>query len=253
MPKGRTIRTPKNRAAFLEALRETRCVTDACAASDMSRSAAYHWRKEDESFRSDWDEAWQAVVDELEASTMTKAIEGWEEPVFHEGVVCGHKRRFSPTLMIFMLKANRPEKYHLEKKEAKQLGESAGGVIVAPGHRSPRDWIDKEKGQMGEGGKAEAAGEVREVTQFAEAGLVLSEPIRVQIVEEEGETVAKPPEPIESCCGFGETPEAAIEDAGWHIAAMRESLITSVEAGRPLGKLMQERHEWFNRIVSVRG
>ena len=127
------------------------------------------------------------------------------------------------------------------------------GVIVAPGQRSAQEWIDKEKGQMGEGGEAETAGEVREVTQFAEAGLVFAEPIRVQIVEEEGETVAKPPEPIDGCWGFGDTPEAAIEDAGWHIAAMRESLINSVEAGRPLGRLMQRRHDWLKRVVSIRG
>ena len=37
--------------------------------------------------------------------------------MFYKGAVCGHVRRYSDTLLMFLLKAHRPEKYR-ERYEA---------------------------------------------------------------------------------------------------------------------------------------
>jgi hypothetical protein len=42
---------------------------------------------------------------------LRRARDGIEEPRFYEGAVCGHVRKYSDALLIFLLKARRPEKY----------------------------------------------------------------------------------------------------------------------------------------------
>ena len=46
-----------------------------------------------------------ALVERLETEAQRRAVEGWDEPVFHEGREVGKKRRYSDTLLIFTLKA----------------------------------------------------------------------------------------------------------------------------------------------------
>lgn len=104
-------------AGFLAALIEHRSVTHAAKVVGKDRSTVYKLRKKDAEFAEQWDDAMQHVIEELQQSSLSVAIDGVDEPVFHEGVVCGHKRRYHPALMIFMLKKWRPERYadHIEQ------------------------------------------------------------------------------------------------------------------------------------------
>lgn len=47
----------------------------------------------------------------LEAEARRRAMDGVDEPVYHKGEVVGHVRKYSDTLLIFLLKAHRPHKY----------------------------------------------------------------------------------------------------------------------------------------------
>ncbi len=96
---------------FLDALRNSRTVTHACEAVGISRAAAYALRAKDQEFASEWDDVVNRVNDDLEQSALSRAIEGWLEPVFYKGEVCGHVRRFDNSLTIFMLKCRIPEVY----------------------------------------------------------------------------------------------------------------------------------------------
>lgn len=70
-------------------------------------------------FKEDYDKAWHRISTvQLERSAIDRALNGWLEPVYYQGIACGTKRVFSNALTIFMLKANWPEKYHLEKQVA---------------------------------------------------------------------------------------------------------------------------------------
>ncbi len=107
-----TIRTPKKQRKFLETLCETANVRLACQSASLSRSAVYHWRKSDSLFAEAWAEAMEIAADVLEAEARRRAYEGVEEPVgFYKGEPSATVRRYSDTLLIFLLKAARPEKY----------------------------------------------------------------------------------------------------------------------------------------------
>jgi TolB-like protein len=64
----KTIRTPKKREAFIDALREGISIAGACRIAGMGRNAAYVWRNDDEAFAGEWDDALEEGTDILEGS-----------------------------------------------------------------------------------------------------------------------------------------------------------------------------------------
>lgn len=98
---------------FLRALRKHRSVSRACEAVGKGRRTVYDFRDECPIFREAWDEALQINPDDLEASAFDRASNGWLEPVFHQGIAKGIRRRYSDRLTIFMLRCHRPEVYNV--------------------------------------------------------------------------------------------------------------------------------------------
>jgi hypothetical protein len=92
-----TIRTGPNRAAFLEALARSANVTGACELVGVSRAAVYEWRDGDPEFAAEWDAAVSRGLDGLEDLAVERAKAG------------------SDMLLIFLLKAHRPERYRETK------------------------------------------------------------------------------------------------------------------------------------------
>ena len=78
----------------------------------MGRSSHYRWREKDSEYREAFDQAKEDATDVLEAEAHRRAVEGVEESVgWYKGVPGGTVRRYSDVLLIFLLKALRPEKY----------------------------------------------------------------------------------------------------------------------------------------------
>lgn len=126
----RTIRTPEKREAFLGALiAEVGNVTKACAASGISRRAAYEWRGADEGFREAWDDAVEETTEALEGEIYRRAHTGVDEPVFYQGVMCGTIKKFSDTLAMFILKGRRPDKYR-DNVRTEITGKDGGPVRI---------------------------------------------------------------------------------------------------------------------------
>ena len=108
----RTKRTPEKYEKFLESLRKTGGnIARACRAEGIARNTAYEWRKDDTEFAKQWDEAIDEGIDELEQEARRRALDGLEKTIFYKGEAIGTEREYSDTLMIFLLKGNRPEKY----------------------------------------------------------------------------------------------------------------------------------------------
>ena len=107
----RTIRTTSKDDKFFKALAEGAAVGVACAEAGYGRRTAYEYRDKFEEFADRWDEAVETAVERLEAEADRRAVEGILKPVFHKGEVCGHIRQFSDNLLMFRLKALRPQKY----------------------------------------------------------------------------------------------------------------------------------------------
>ena len=113
----RTKLTPEKRVKFLEILATTANVTRAAEVVDMARGYMYEIRHADSEFKEAWDAAVQLGTCALEDEAARRASEGWDEPVFYQGAKCGVIRKFSDTLLIFLLKARDPkfrERNHLE-------------------------------------------------------------------------------------------------------------------------------------------
>ncbi len=113
----RTKLTPQKRQHFLKVLAATCNVKEAARDINVSRTQVYEARKRDVEFAAAWDNAIEEGADALELEARRRALEGVKEPVFYKGEVCGHVLRYSDTLLMFLLKAHRPEKYR-ERYEA---------------------------------------------------------------------------------------------------------------------------------------
>lgn len=103
--------TSRRRAAFVKALAETANVSAAARAARASRSRAYQLKAADPDFAAEWADALETATDALDAEARRRALDGVEVPHFHQGRVAGTLRRYSDTLLMFLLRAHRPERY----------------------------------------------------------------------------------------------------------------------------------------------
>lgn len=94
--------------SFLRALSETGCVRDACARAGISNVSAYRMRKRDAAFARAWERALDRAAPTLEQAAFERAVEGWDEIVWKDGVEVSRKRRYSDALLKFLLSRGNP-------------------------------------------------------------------------------------------------------------------------------------------------
>src|SRR5262245_27197917 len=130
--------TPKKdwRPAFLEALAEPGSVVHAATKAKIHRSTAYNARADERAFADAWKEAEQIGVELMEAEARRRAVEGCRRPVYQGGKLVGHVQEYSDTLLIFLLKAHKPEKYR-ERHQVEHSGGTTQTVIYLPQKNAP--------------------------------------------------------------------------------------------------------------------
>ena len=101
------------RPLFLATLAQTANVRASCQKAGISREQAYNHRDKDKEFAKQWEDAMEDAIEVLEESARLRAL----------GI--------SDTLMIFLLKAHRPEKYR-ERHEHKHSGGTTQTIIYLP-------------------------------------------------------------------------------------------------------------------------
>lgn len=99
------------KAQWLTAFRRTGIIGAACDELGIARSTILRWKQDDEAFAREWHAAYEDAIDSLEKEAMRRAFEGWDEPVYQGGAMVGTIRKFSDTLLIFLMKGARPGKY----------------------------------------------------------------------------------------------------------------------------------------------
>lgn len=126
-PTGHESTHRKKQRAFLAAFAKTGNVTLAALAAKVVRRTVYKWRSEP-TFEKAFLEAQEEASDYLEAEARRRAIDGIDEPVIWQGELMGQKihyndtpeknhfipltvKKYSDTLLIFLMKGARPEKY----------------------------------------------------------------------------------------------------------------------------------------------
>jgi hypothetical protein len=96
---------------FLKAYANCFSIERASAVSRVSRQSHYKWFRKNPKYAALFEKIKADAFSYLEAEAITRAGEGWEEPVYYQGDVCGTVRRFDSGLMQFLLRGMMPHKY----------------------------------------------------------------------------------------------------------------------------------------------
>ena len=103
---------PKWTKAFIKALIVHGGVTRAAKEAEVSRSVVYDRRDKDVDFNKAWEEALDCYADDLEIEARRRAVDGIVvEEVYEDDKLIRKKLKYSDTLLIFLLKGARPEKF----------------------------------------------------------------------------------------------------------------------------------------------
>lgn len=139
MARRRSKPTPKKLREFLELLAGNGNVTVSAEACNLNRRELYRRRDEDEEFAAAWDAAMEEATDHLEAEARRRAVEGLVQKKFDKDgcpVIDPEtgqqyfERAYSDTLLIFLLKGARPEKFR-DRQQLEHTG-PGGEALPAP-------------------------------------------------------------------------------------------------------------------------
>ena len=113
--------TPERQHAFIAALAESGCVTEACARVGMTTQSAYQLRRhfDAQGFRLAWDAALDYAIRRLSDAAFSRAIHGVPVPHYYKGELVGEHRRYDEALTRFLLRYRDPLRYakSLDKNE----------------------------------------------------------------------------------------------------------------------------------------
>ncbi len=126
LPNG--IKHPRKRA-FLAAYAEVGNVSEAARVSGVHRLRHYEWLHADERYAEVFEQAHEIACDHLEAEARRRATQGWREPVFYQGQEVGSVQRYSDTLLIFLLKGARPDKFR-DNATIRHTGPAGGAIQI---------------------------------------------------------------------------------------------------------------------------
>jgi hypothetical protein len=118
------------KALFLDAFKQTGNITVSARRAAVDRSTYYRWCEHDDAFAAAARLAEQEAADVLEAEAWRRAVHGVrrEKGVYHLGqqVATEVVTEYSDTLLIFLLKGVRPEKFR------DRYDVTSAGARVAP-------------------------------------------------------------------------------------------------------------------------
>lgn len=137
IPQNRQTRPYKSKKMkpFLEAFRQCGTISRAAKAIGISRDTVLNWRKQDAEFEDQFINADSDIADELETHAIERATIGVRKTIFFRGTGVGETFEKSDTLLMFLLRARRPELYrdkceHDRNEELKQFGDRISGQFV---------------------------------------------------------------------------------------------------------------------------
>lgn len=96
---------------FLECVRQGHSFRSAAEQAGIEADKPYIWQKSDEAFASALRVAEQVGTDLIEEEAYRRAVKGVEKPIYRGGEVVGHMADYSDAMLMFLLKARRPERY----------------------------------------------------------------------------------------------------------------------------------------------
>lgn len=120
------VRRINHKKAFLAAFKETASITVAARSAGVRREQHYKWMA-DPGYAADFDAAREEAIQTLEDEAVRRARNGTQRPVFYQGEECGLVYEYSDSLLMFLLRSWKPEKYR-ESVEQRQVGPNGGPI-----------------------------------------------------------------------------------------------------------------------------
>jgi len=138
--------TAANRKRFLEIYQETGNISAASLRTGIDRGTHYKWLGADPDYAAAFEEANQTATDLLIEEARRRACDGWTESVIYQGKQCYAKewnsetdqfeltqtplaiRKYSDNLLMFLIKARRPEFRDSWKGELEYKGPVSHGA-----------------------------------------------------------------------------------------------------------------------------
>ena len=84
-------------------------------------------RRQSEDFAAQWDEALEEGTDLLDAEARRRAVTGIDKPVYYKGEVVGSITKYSDRLLMFLLRAHRPQVFR-DGGKVKHTGATDVGI-----------------------------------------------------------------------------------------------------------------------------
>ena len=132
-------------------------MTASCKKAGYGRTSVFEWKRDNEEFAARYQDADDQAVERMEEEADRRAVEGFEKPVFYQGQPVGQwfdadgrpcladsvdangepravrfkryeVREFSDTLLMFRLKAKRPDHYR-ENSKIEHNGPGGGSLL----------------------------------------------------------------------------------------------------------------------------
>jgi hypothetical protein len=128
--------------AFLAVYSEAGNISQAAELANVNRCMHYTWMGKSEKYREAFQGAMEMAADRLEQEARRRAVNGVSEPVFYKGEQCGTIQRYSDTLLIFLLKGIRPEKYR-ERFGHEITGKDGGPIEVRKYGKLSNEELDR--------------------------------------------------------------------------------------------------------------
>jgi len=101
--------TQLQKCKFVEAIEKTGRIFEACKCVGISQGTYYKHRINDMTFAANVEEAMNVFRDSIVKAVHSRAIEGWEEPVFYNGEIVGYTRKYSDKLLVALAQRFIPE------------------------------------------------------------------------------------------------------------------------------------------------
>jgi len=131
---GKVLRKPPSKEVvqrmekFIICLREFGNPTRAAQAAGVTRAVAFNWRRSFPGFAQVWTICMDMAIDDLEGEARRRAFEGVLKPAgWYKGVAGGRVREYSDLLIMFLLKAYRPDKF---KDRIEAMGSGVLGLKI---------------------------------------------------------------------------------------------------------------------------
>ena len=130
--------TRLKREAFLAAYAQLGNITAAAKAAGIERKTHYLWLR-DRRYKRAAEEAEAQATERMEQEAWRRAVVGADKPVYWRGVKVDTVKEYSDVLLIFLLKARRPERY---RERYEHSGPGGGPIPAEVSFYLPRNMRD---------------------------------------------------------------------------------------------------------------